>query len=66
MAKYLATLDDAAFGAARQSSPKFASPVDPAARWTASWGEPAVYAYCTAACQREAERMPTFGKAHGR
>ena len=37
--EYLATLDDAAFGAA--------TPVDPAARWTASWGGPAVYAYCT-------------------
>jgi hypothetical protein len=28
-------------------SSKFISPVDPAARWTASWGGPAVYAYCT-------------------
>jgi hypothetical protein len=43
----LATLDDAAFGAATPVEPKFISPVDPAARWTASWGGPAVYAYCT-------------------
>ena len=45
--EYLATLDDAAFGAATSVEPKFISPVDPAARWTASSGGPAVYAYCT-------------------
>lgn len=45
--EYLATLDNAAFGAATPVEPKFISPVDPAARWTASWGGPAVYAYCT-------------------
>ena len=45
--EYLATLDDAAFGAATPVEPKFISPVDPAARWTASWGGPAIYAYCT-------------------
>ena len=45
--EYFATLDDAAFGAATPVEPKFISPVDPAARWTASWGGPAVYAYCT-------------------
>jgi transposase len=47
VAEYLATLDDAAFGAATPVEPKFVSPVDPAARWTAAWGGPAVYAYCT-------------------
>jgi transposase len=45
--EYLATLDDAAFGAATPVEPKFISPSDPAARWTASWGGPAIYAYCT-------------------
>ena len=45
--EYLATLDDAAFGAATPVEAKFLSPVDPAARWTASWGGPAIYAYCT-------------------
>ena len=45
--EYLATLDDAAFGAATPVEPKFISPVDPAARWTASSDGPAVYAYCT-------------------
>jgi hypothetical protein len=40
-------LDEAAFGAATPVEPKFISPVDPAACWTASWGGPAVYAYCT-------------------
>src|ERR1700757_407677 len=45
--EYLATLDNAAFGAATPVEPKFISPSDPAARWTASWGGPAIYAYCT-------------------
>src|SRR6516164_11125221 len=36
--EYLATLDDAAIGAATPVEPKFISPIDPAARWTASWG----------------------------
>jgi hypothetical protein len=35
VAEYLAVLDDAAFGAATDVKPKFTSPVDPAARWTA-------------------------------
>lgn len=47
VAEYLAVLDDAAFGAATPVEPKFISPTDPAARWTASSGGPAVYAYCT-------------------
>jgi transposase len=33
--EYLAVLDDAAFGAATPVVPKFISPADPAARWTA-------------------------------
>jgi hypothetical protein len=37
--EYLAVLDDAAF------EPKFISPTDPAARWTAASGGAAVYAY---------------------
>jgi len=32
--EYIATLDEAAFGGATQVTPKFLSPVDPAARWT--------------------------------
>ena len=32
--EYLATLDDAAFGAASDAAPKFVSPSDPAAQWT--------------------------------
>jgi transposase len=47
VAEYFAALDDAAFGGATPVAPKFISPTDPAARWTASWGGPAVYAYCT-------------------
>ena len=47
VAEYFAALDDAAFGGATPVEPKFISPTDPAARWTASWGGPAIYAYCT-------------------
>src|ERR1700704_1211786 len=32
--EYLATLDDAAFGAASEVTPKFVSPSDPATQWT--------------------------------
>ena len=32
VAKYMAVLDDAAFGVASEVTPKFASPADPAAR----------------------------------
>lgn len=34
--EYLETLDDAAFGASTPVEPKFISPVDPAARWSAA------------------------------
>ena len=43
--EYLAVLDDAAFGGATPVEPKFVSPTDPAARWTAATGGPAFYAY---------------------
>jgi hypothetical protein len=43
--EYLAVIDDAAFGGATPVEPKFVSPTDPAARWTAASGGPAVYAY---------------------
>jgi transposase len=43
--EYLAVLDDAAFGGATPAPPKLVSPTDPAARWTAARGGPAVYAY---------------------
>lgn len=42
---YLATLDDAAFGAASNKSPKFISPSDPAAQWTGALRGPAFFAY---------------------
>ena len=44
---YLATLDDAAFGAASQKQPKFVSPSDPAAQWTGAHRGPAFFAYAT-------------------
>jgi hypothetical protein len=43
--EYLATLDDAAFGAASDVTPKFASPSDPAAPWTGAMRGPAFFAY---------------------
>ncbi len=42
---YLATLDDAAFGAASPVVPKFVSPSDPAAQWTGALRGPAFFAY---------------------
>jgi IS5 family transposase len=45
VSEYLSVLDDAAFGGATPVEPKFISPTDPAARWTAARGGPAVYAY---------------------
>ena len=44
--EYLAMLDDAAFGAATEVTPKFLSPADPAARWTGAHGGQAFFAYC--------------------
>jgi len=43
--EYLATLDDAAFGAASEVTPKFISPSDPAAQWTGAMRGPAFFAY---------------------
>src|SRR5215470_8239923 len=41
----LATLDDAAFGATSEVTPKFIAPADPATRWTAAHRGPAFFAY---------------------
>jgi transposase len=43
--EYLATLNDAAFGAATAVEPKFVSPSDPAAQWTGALKGPAFFAY---------------------
>src|ERR1051325_3998536 len=43
--EYLAVLDDGAFGAATEVTPKFIAPADPAARWTAAHRGPAFFAY---------------------
>ena len=45
--EYLAVLDDAAFGAATEVTPKFVSPSDPAARWTGAHSGQAFFAYST-------------------
>jgi transposase len=45
--EYLAVLDDAAFGAATEVTPKYLSPADPAARWTGARGGLAFFAYST-------------------
>src|SRR5262245_66028823 len=43
--EYLATLDDAACGAASDVTAKFVSPSDPAAQWTGAMRGPAFFAY---------------------
>jgi hypothetical protein len=43
--EYLATLDEEAFGAASDLTPKFVSPSDPAAQWTGAMRGPAFFAY---------------------
>ena len=43
--EYLARLDDAAFGAASDVTPKFVSPSDPAAQWTGALRNAAFFAY---------------------
>jgi transposase len=43
--EYLASLDDAAFGAASEVTPKFVSPSDPTAQWTGAMRGPAFFAY---------------------
>jgi transposase len=43
--EYLATLDDAAFGAASEVVPKFVSQSDPTAQWTGALKGPAFFAY---------------------
>jgi transposase len=45
--EYLATLDDAAFGAASPVTPKFISRSDPAAQWTGAHKGHAFFAYAT-------------------
>jgi DDE family transposase len=43
--EYLATLDEAAWGAAPDIEPKFVSPSDPAAQWTGALRGPVFFAY---------------------
>ena len=45
--EYIETLDDALYGAASESKPKFVSPSDPAAQWTGALRGPAFFAYST-------------------
>jgi transposase len=43
--EYLATLEDASYGAASPVTPKFVSPSDPAAQWTGAMKSAAFFAY---------------------
>jgi transposase len=45
--EYLSTLDDEAFGAASEVTPKFTAHADPASQWTAARKGPAFFAYST-------------------
>lgn len=47
VSEYLAVRDDAAFGNATPVTPRYLSPVDPAARWTAAHGGQAQFCYAT-------------------
>lgn len=47
VSEYLATLDEAAWGAASESTPKFVSRSDPAAQWTGAMKGHAFFAYAT-------------------
>ena len=48
--EYLATLDDAAFGAASPVTPKFIAPSDPAAQWTGAHKGHAFFVYRWLCC----------------
>src|ERR1700720_750926 len=50
--EYLAVLDDAAFGAATEVTPKFIAPADPATRWTAAHRGPPFFAYSANRCRQ--------------
>ncbi|MBM6583173.1 hypothetical protein ILT44_23505 [Microvirga sp. BT689] len=47
VSEYLATLDEAAWGAAATVEPKFVSPSDPVAQWTGAMRGPSFFAYAT-------------------
>jgi hypothetical protein len=76
--EYLATLDEAAFGAASEVTPKFVSPSDPAAQWTGALRGPAFFAYATnylidtdialglAGGKRQPRRLSSMSRRHGR
>ena len=49
--EHLATLDDAAFGAASEVTPNFIAPADPASGWTAAHRGPAFFAYAPQSAQ---------------
>ena len=53
--EYLATLDDAAFGAASDVVPKFVSPSDPAAQWTGAQRGPVIMDVEASRAIRQAE-----------
>ena len=73
--EYLAVLDDAAFGAATEVTPKFISPADPAARWTGALRGPAFFAYSDQLSHRpeacghrgcRGDNGHSAGRSHGR
>jgi hypothetical protein len=63
--EYLATLDDAAFGAASPVTPKFVSRSDPAAQWTGAHKGHAFFAYAANYLidtdHRACARLASFG-----
>ena len=71
--EYLATLDDAAFGAASPVTPKFVSRSDPAAQWTGAHKGHAFFAYAAnylidtdhGVCRRRGDAGHSAGRGRG-
>ena len=64
--EYLAVLDDAAFGAATEVTPKFISPADPAARWTGAHGGQAFFRLLDQLSDRSRQRDHRRCRSHHR
>jgi transposase-like protein DUF772 len=63
--EYLATLNDEAYGAATDVTPKFVSPSDPAAQWTGAMRGPAFFAYADMSDWRQIRPMDRRQRSTG-
>jgi hypothetical protein len=60
--EYLATLDDPAYGAASEVTPKFVSPSDPASQWTGALKSAAFFAYADIYTCPAGNKLTTTGR----